>query len=217
MLSNLFSICRLCRVTAGRKPLKSDNGREYLLCTNCKLISLHPQYFLSREKEIERYLTHNNGLHNEGYVEFLNRAIKPALKYINKEMQGLDYGCGPTPTLSKLLKNEGYDCGDYDPLFVENPLNKKYDYIFSTEVFEHFFDPQEEIRKIYDLLNTDGILIVMTEHWKAPENFSRWYYIKDPSHTAFYNASTFEHICETFGFEKIYDDENRVIILKKIP
>jgi len=61
-----------------------------------------------------------------------------------------------------MLIDKGYLCEDCDPLFFENPLNKKYDYIFSTEVFEHFFEPQKEIKKIYDLLRPGGYLVVMT-------------------------------------------------------
>ena len=215
MLSN--SVCRLCGQTAPQVPVESGNGKDYYLCTNCKLISMDPRHFLSREKEIERYLEHKNGIEYSGYTEFLNRAIEPALKYISKEMTGLDYGCGYSPTLSKLLINAGYKCEDYDPLFVANPLNKKYDYIFSTEVFEHFFEPRRQIQKIYDLLKPGGYLTVMTVLCKDREKFSSWYYIKDPAHTAFYHAETFEYICEAFGFEKIYDDKTRILILKKLP
>jgi SAM-dependent methyltransferase len=211
------SVCRLCGHKAPQVRVDSGNDRDYYLCTNCKLISMDPRHFLSREKEVMRYLEHKNGPQYAGYTEFLNRAIEPALKYISIEMIGLDYGCGYSPTLSKMLIDKGYLCEDYDPLFVENPLNKKYDDIFSTEVFEHFFNPHEDIKKIYDLLRPGGYFTVMTVLWKDLEKFCSWYYIKDPAHTAFYHSETFEYICEAFGFAKIYDDGNRVLILRKLP
>lgn len=83
-------------------------------------------------------------------------------------------------------------------------------------MFKNFFEPQKEIKKIYDLLNIGGYLTVMTVMWKDPEKFSSWYYIKDPAHTAFYHAETFGYMCEAFGFEKIYDDGNRILILRKL-
>jgi len=208
-------VCRLCGSAAKQTQLESNSGRDYILCGNCKLIRMAPQHFLPREKEIERYLEHNNGMQFEGYKEFLTRAIEPALKHINKKMTGLDYGCGHSPTLSKLLINMGYNCEDYDPMFVENPLDKKYDFIFSTEVFEHFFEPHREIQKICDLLEAGGILTVMTVLWNDIKRFKNWYYTRDPSHTAFYHSETFDHICEAFGLEWIYNDGSRIVILKK--
>ncbi|MDZ7626394.1 MAG: class I SAM-dependent methyltransferase [Ignavibacteriaceae bacterium] len=179
------------------------------------MINVDPIHFLRKEDERTRYLEHENGIHNDGYVNFLDRAIKPALKYFNKNMTGLDYGCGYAPTISKLLERVGYCCENYDPIFFPGELNKKYDFIFSTEVFEHFFHPIEEINKLVSLLKNNGLLIIMTERWEDEEQFSNWYYTRDPSHVAFYHNQTFDYICNNFLFERIYDDGSRVVILKK--
>ncbi len=84
-------------------------------------------------------------------------AIDPALPYLTAGMTGLDYGCGPTPTLSVMLRREGIRCEDYDPFFVGHPLQKTFDFVFSTEAFEHFFHPGREIRKIRALTPRQGI------------------------------------------------------------
>jgi SAM-dependent methyltransferase len=208
--------CNLCLNTELTKVISDDN-RDYYLCNNCNLISVSQVSFISAKEEKERYLTHNNGIEFKGYVDFLNQAIEPALQFIDKNMIGLDYGCGHTPTLSILLEQNGYLCEDYDPFFVKNELNKKYDFIFSTEVFEHFFNPKKEIEKIMNLIKKDGILIVMTEKWHNLEQLNNnWHYLRDSTHMVFFHNKTFNYICKEFGLKIIYDDKSRTVILKKV-
>jgi len=185
------------------------------VCGRCRLIGVSPEHFLSAPEEKNRYLTHNNSIGQQGYVDFLNRAILPSLKYLRQSMLGLDYGCGYAPTLSVLLANRGFRCENYDPCFIENPLNKKYDYLFSTEVFEHFFHPGREMARITALLKPGGLLIVMTERWSDLRQFRTWYYTRDPAHVAFYHRKTFDYICDAFGFFELFDDGRSVLLLRK--
>lgn len=207
--------CRLCNGNQLKTLISADN-REFGLCLNCKLITVEPKLFLSQTLEKAYYLQHDNRIDDSGYVKFLNRAVTPALPYINKNMRGLDFGCGPSPVLSMILEQRGYRCDNYDPFFLKNDLNKQYDFIFSTEVFEHFRYPRIAIQKIISLLTSNAILIVMTERWTDINRFNTWYYTRDPSHVAFYHDDTFNYICHEFGLQKIYDDSKRIVIFKKM-
>jgi len=40
----------------------------------------------------------------------------------NHDLHGLDYGCGPGPTLSVMLREKGFKMADYDPFFKPMPL-----------------------------------------------------------------------------------------------
>jgi hypothetical protein len=208
-------ICRLCRSGNGLSPVAGVDDRRYVFCNTCFLIQAGREHFLDRQEERKRYLTHQNGIEYEGYVKFLNLAIGPALEFIGRDMVGLDYGCGHAPTLSRLLGRKGYRCEDYDPFFVRHRLDKVFDFIFSTEVFEHFSHPGREIRKIRSLLEKDGLLVVMTDRWKTLEHFARWHYARDRTHVSFYHSRTFDFLCGNFGFSRVYDDGNRVTILRK--
>lgn len=207
--------CCLCHAVDDFTPVKGVDQRRYFLCKCCSLINVSKSDLLGKDEEKARYLTHQNGIEFEGYVNFLHRAIDPALNFITKDMVGLDYGCGPTPTLSQLLLRQGYACEDFDPFFVEHGLDKKFDYIFSTEAFEHFYNPDQEIQKIRELLSEKGILIIMTARWCDLEAFSTWSYARDNTHICFYHSKTFDYICQKFGFEKLFDDGQKIIILKK--
>jgi SAM-dependent methyltransferase len=208
--------CRLCLSDDEPGRISGKDSREYILCYNCKLVSVPPEYFLNEQEEKEIYLEHQNGIHHEGYVNFLNRAIHPALDYLNSGMIGLDYGCGYAPTISKLLMKNRIRCEDYDPIFFKKQLTIKYDFIFSTEAFEHFYYPLKEIETLMDLLKPGGYLIIMSERWTEEVKFNSWYYTTDPTHVAFYHDETFYFICSRYALEKVYDDGSRVIILRKL-
>jgi SAM-dependent methyltransferase len=207
--------CRLCLTENNFVPAHGQDGKDYYLCNKCHLISAYPSDIINTDMEKDIYLCHENSIEDSGYINFLDRAIKPAMQFINKSMLGLDYGAGYAATLSQILERRGYNCENYDPYFIHNSLDKKFEYVFSTETFEHFLHPNREVQKIYEILNNNGYLIVMTERWDSLERFRNWYYTRDPSHIAFYHTKTFDYICKKFGFKIIYDDEHRVIILQK--
>ncbi len=207
--------CPLCFNNKEIKVIKGPDSRAYHSCEKCKLIFTESRFHPTKTQEKERYLTHQNGIQYKGYVEFLNQAIEPALPLLTKKMKGLDYGCGPVPTLSVLVHQQGFSCDDYDPFFFPQIPADKYDFIFATECFEHFFKPAKEISKITKLLTPGGILVVMTETWESAEAFQTWYYAKDVTHVVFYHSRTFRFIAEKYGFELLKSNNERVIILQK--
>jgi SAM-dependent methyltransferase len=208
--------CPLCNNDEQNVSIQGPDIRLYCLCNQCNLVFTTKENFLSPAEEKQRYSYHQNTIEDAGYVSFLYKAITPALRYLKTNAVGLDYGCGPTPTLSKLLLKEGFVCNDYDPYFFpELKEDITYDFIFATECFEHFFQPEKELQKTSSLLNENGLLIIMTEHWQTESHFANWYYPKDPTHVCFYNSKTFNFIALKFGFILLHNDLKRVIILKK--
>ncbi len=209
--------CPLCHSDEKIRDFDIPVDKKYYLCGTCKLVYAHPQQYLSPEKELQRYSFHQNSLSDEGYVKFLRQVIDPALKYINPNMCGLDFGCGPNPVLSKLLKSNNINCDFYDPYFFPDiPDNRKYDFVFATECFEHFFNPSSELQLISSMLNKNGILAIMTEFYPEEEKFADWYYIKDPTHVCFYNLEVLDYICKSYKYERICTDSKRVAILRKL-
>lgn len=208
--------CPLCSNTANIKTIQGVDKKDYRYCPVCKLIFSLQENFLTPEEEKERYSHHKNGIQYPGYVKFLNQAVEPALGYLKPGMECLDFGCGPVPTLSILVKRKDLLCDDYDPLFFPNLPDKKYDAIFATECFEHFYYPAKEIKTITSLLKKEGYLIMMTQLWEGLERFHLWHYTNDDTHVVFYHKDTIRFIAERFEYEikKIMD--NRVIILQKI-
>lgn len=220
-----------------RKPLI---GRAYHRCSNCKLIFVPSAHQLSAAEEKAIYTAHENNPDDPGYRNFLSRAFEPVLSQLKapqlKEAQlknsqlentkhnegsrnrphGLDFGCGPGPTLSLMFQEAGINCEAYDPFFANDTslLQKTYDFITATEVFEHLSQPAKELKLIGGILKPGGILGIMTKRPRDLEAFKSWHYLMDPTHITFYSFATFDWIAETFGYRLIYSSDD-VVLLKK--
>ncbi len=207
--------CPLCSASGATSEVTGADDRRYHLCGRCWLIFVDPCHHMTPEGERTRYAMHKNSIEDEGYVCFLNRVLHPMLPLLDKTMRGLDFGCGPGPTLSQLVRQHGIACDDYDPFFTTRPLRPPYDFIFSTECFEHFRNPNQDIRGLCDLLKPGGLLGIMTERWATLEQFASWNYTTDSTHTSFYHENTFAFLCNRFGLELLWQDECRVVIFRR--
>lgn len=205
--------CALCD-SAPVETIDSRAGKLFR-CGHCGLVFVDKAKYLSAEESRQRYSLHNNDSNDKGYCDFLSQAIQAAKPFLSAGLRGLDYGCGPGPTLSKLMQCEGFTVEDYDPLFFDRPLNSPYDFIFSTECFEHFENPSAEIRRVVSLLKPGGILTVMTELWHEKTDFKSWYYVTDPTHVSFYSQRSLDYICRTFGIRRLVSDGKRVFVFQK--
>ncbi|MBF0254166.1 MAG: class I SAM-dependent methyltransferase [Candidatus Omnitrophica bacterium] len=193
----------------------SSRGRVFLECGHCGLVRAAGEAPLSVEEKRKRYLLHENSAESAGYREFLSQAIRPARPYLVPGARGLDFGCGPGPVLSMLLREEGFVMDDYDPLFFDGPLRPPYDFVFSTECFEHFEDPAGDIAEVVTLVRDGGVLAVMTELWDDSVDFGRWAYTYDETHVSFYSLKTFGYIGRKFGVRLVAGDNRRVMVFRK--
>lgn len=208
--------CPLC-AEEGNKSLvhRTRKGRRFWHCPQCRLIFVDPAARPSRRLEKDLYRKHQNSPEHTGYVTFLRRIVDPALPLLAPSMRGLDYGCGPGPTLSVLLTGAGLTCHNYDPLFFPDLPEEPLDFIFATECFEHFHTPAREMQQLRKLLKPAGYLFIMTDLWHEQTNLRSWSYLCDPTHVSFYHRRTFEHICHTYGFTMLACYDRRVLLLQK--
>lgn len=207
--------CKLCHYDGPFEQINDRLNRTLNKCPHCKLVFAERDYLPRQTDEKARYEEHNNSIEDKGYVRFLMQAIHPALACLLPESKGLDYGCGPVPVLSQLLNKKGLTCMNFDPFFFPELPEGPFDYLFATECFEHFFEPEKEMQQICKLLNPAGLLIVMTDFWSEKVDFSKWYYSRDRTHVSFYSEHTFDWMAKKFGFEVVFSDHRRVIILRK--
>ena len=55
--------------------IKRDN-QHYYRCPYCHSVAMHQKYYLSREEEKARYLTHNNDVNDPRYQKFVRPVIQ---------------------------------------------------------------------------------------------------------------------------------------------
>jgi len=201
--------CPLCG--AERSPVHGGAGKEfggrievgekeYFDCPGCGLIWMDPAHHLSPAAERARYETHRNQPDDPGYRAFLNRLARPLLDRIPASACGLDFGSGPGPTLSVMLEEVGCQLRIYDPFFAPHPeaLESRYDFVTCTETVEHFRSPRQAFDQMARLLRPHGWLAVMTQPFTADLDFPKWWYVRDPTHVAFYRPQTMEWIADAY-------------------
>ena len=194
--------CPLC----GAHPLVAfalREGRRYHRCPVCALVSMDPGDHLDPVQERARYDTHNNDPRDRGYRDFLDRLAAPLAARLPPGAQGLDYGAGPGPTLSLMMTERGFPTRIWDPFFAPDPeaLGQRYDFVTCTETMEHFHRPGEEFLRLDGLLRPGGFLGVMTGILHPDVDFATWWYVRDPTHVAFYTPRSLEWIASRHRWE----------------
>jgi len=207
--------CPLC--SSNKTQLyHTDDTRQYHACCVCEFVFVPSAFHLSEVDEKSRYDQHNNDPNDADYRRFLSQVAKPLLERLPKQAKGLDFGCGPGPTLSVMFEEQGYTVDLFDKFYAQNDavFHCKYDFITATEVVEHLSQPAFELSRLCDMLNPSGVLGVMTEMLSDSVSFTDWYYKNDPSHIGFFSRKTFLYLAKLWQL-KLTIVSDRVVIFEK--
>ena len=208
-------VCPMCR---DDKIIEfySDKNRNYFQCSRCDLIFVSHEQFLSPAKEKERYDLHTNNPNDINYRNFLKRILDPINLQIPQNSLGLDFGCGPGPTLSLMFQDAGHRVELFDPFYKNNTdvFNHSYDFITATEVIEHLHNPYNEIKELWNCLKPNGLLGFMTGFVMDKKTFSSWYYIRDLTHVCFYSKATFLWLAADLNASVSFSEPDIAILTK---
>lgn len=190
-------------------------SRVYWRCGDCELVFLQSDLQVPTEFEVERYREHENDISDPGYRQFLQQLWQPLRERVSREGLGLDFGSGPAPALIHLAEEDGYRMQAYDPYFQkdEGVLSKRFDYLVSSEVVEHFCEPKPSWDQLVSLVRPGGLIAIMTDRVPTEKAFKDWPYIRDLTHVCFYSEKTFCWLAEHYGFEVEFVND-RVVFLE---
>lgn len=207
--------CPLCG-SGDTDQFFEEKKRTYLRCRHCKLVFVPQRYWLGSAAQKATYDLHQNDAQDNGYRQFLSRLSVPLAERLACKQKGLDFGCGPGPTLSVLLAERGHQVDLYDPFYYNDPgvFNQVYDFICATEVVEHLGDPDQTFTTMFKMLKSGGWLGIMTKLVIDDRPFGQWHYIRDMTHICFYGRPTFEYLAQRFN-ASINFVANDVILLSK--
>ena len=168
---------------------------------------------LDSEAEKSRYEEHINDVEDKGYQKFVSPITNAIIKDFSTSDEGLDFGAGTGPVISKLLIESKFSIKLYDPFFQNYPelLDYKYNYIVCCEVMEHFFHPKKEFELLLSLLQPNGKLYCMTDLWNKSINFHKWYYKNDQTHVFIYTKETIRWIKKELNFSDVTIDGRLII------
>jgi SAM-dependent methyltransferase len=169
----------------------------------CALVFLSTEQRIPFDREVARYNEHSNDPADAGYLDFLAKLANPVIERVPPGANGLDYGCGQTPALEKLLTNNGRPTASYDPVYHPKHWLLKdahYDFITMSEVLEHVHEPLRLLSRLRDLLRPRGVLGVMTQFVPGDAEFADWWYRRDSTHVCFYCERTMRWVAANFGW-----------------
>jgi 2-polyprenyl-3-methyl-5-hydroxy-6-metoxy-1,4-benzoquinol methylase len=201
--------CPLCDAP-GSQRFAEVRGRRYFRCPQCRLTFLDPTQRANRALERATYDQHQNDPADPRYRAFLARLVEPLRARLEPGMVGLDFGCGPGPAISAMLAEHDIAVVDYDPIYQPAPgaLERRYDFVTCSEVVEHLHAPARALATIERLLRPGGWLGVLTEMQDDDARFARWWYLRDPTHVAFFRRETMQWIAGHFGWQITFPARN---------
>jgi len=212
----LNNCCPLC---GGDNPelYFKDKNRVYLSCSDCRLVFVPREFFLSRKAEKAEYDLHTNDPADPGYQRFLSRLSRPMLERLRPGQKGLDFGCGPGPAIHELFTAHGHAVNLYDPFYANNPdvFSNTYDFITATEVVEHLHHPARVFDRLFALLHCGGWLGIMTKLVLDKGKFSHWHYIRDLTHVCFYSRATFTYIAQRHRASLSFMSNDLILLQKR--
>jgi len=190
----------------------------YYYCKECEYVFKSSECHQDFTAQKERYNLHENNEEDEGYKAYFQRFLDFTLPLVGNPRTALDFGCGRSSLLASMLEKEDVICDYYDPIYHPDTLSdsKKYEFIVSTEVFEHLHQPRIVFESLLERLKEGGYLALQTQfHPNNVEAFKKWYYHQDPTHIVFFTAQTFKVLCKMYGCYFVGDNGKNMVVLKK--
>ena len=208
--------CPLCSDDLHQTVYHRNKKRTYNHCGVCDLVWVPEEFWLSSSEEKNIYDLHQNSSDDLNYQRFLSRTVTPLLNKISLGDKGLDFGSGPSSTISYMLAQHNIHQSNYDLYYFNDAklLEKKYNFITMTEVIEHIANQKDLIALLDTLLEPNATLAIMTKRVDNQSAFSKWHYINDATHICFYSLKTFQWVAEKMHWELQIIDSDVVFFSK---
>ena len=192
----LKRICPICDCNNGNKLYGIDFAKakiefipehyDIVYCSNCGFVFSdsewtqkdYDKYYSTTQKYLYMYSDKHGGV-SEDEAKKYNEQIDRIEKYISKDANILEIGCGKGGLLMNLKKRGfnnlcGLDVSNFQKnILIENnieyinssffdmhKIDKKFDCIISSQVIEHIYDLKTLVNNIYNILNEDGIIYI---------------------------------------------------------
>ena len=221
--------CPICQ-SQKIKYYHQKDGYKIYSCQNCDLLFVWPMPNNLKETYQENYFENTDPDNNLGYIDYekrqklMSNIFTKYLIIINKLSNGhklFDIGAASGHFLkiakkyhwqtlgidiseyaeSQALKNgESVLAGD----FITTNITEKFDVITMWDVIEHVDSPTNYIKKINQLLNSNGLIALTTVDkssvWaKITGRF--WHLIIPPEHLFYFSKKSLTKLLEKNGFE----------------
>lgn len=226
-------ICGFCgegeteRFTIGKKA----NVRTYARCAACGGIIMEEKSRFCKNDQKKRYELHQNTLTDDGYRAFLRTFADGVFAYLGANGERVqtvfDYGSGPVPCLSELLRLDAEN-GTYAPLLASAEVRAwdpffapdtpffthGADLVLCLEVAEHFETLEADFLRLASACKTGGYIAIGTLFLTESTDFNSWWYKDDRTHVCFYTHKALTALALRVGLTPVLL-QARLCILRK--
>nr|WP_281389093.1 class I SAM-dependent methyltransferase [Spirochaeta isovalerica] len=145
-------------------------------------------------------------------TNFMEEAVLP---FADEKARILDFGSGPVPVLAGLMERRGFAVIIYDKYYAPVVPEGSFDFITSTEVFEHLAEPMQTLLLLKKRLSPGAAISVKTLFRpESDEDFMNWWYREDRTHISFFTSRSFLIMAETAGLSIEFCDHRSIVILR---
>jgi len=176
------------------------------------------------------------GIYNHDYVrvdpEYLEVRPRNNVNLLSQwfgtlppELQHLDYG-GGNGLLSEQLRAKGWTSQCWDPFDEKSaglppPKPAAADLITAFEVFEHVVDPVALIKRLEELLRSNGVIVFTTMlsdgHLEFHRRIDWWYASPRNGHISLYSRASLEKLCAKENLRVAHLSETVHVAFREIP
>ena len=211
---NSSQICPLC-CSKSCEQVDQTKKRRYIRCNDCQLIFVPLKEHITVEQEKERYGLHENSNLSSSYRKYLSSIVNEIKSIQLDRPQILDFGAGEDFVLTRLLREEGFHCQAYDPLYNlgQSSLTQKYDLVIICEVIEHLRQLRKELDLLKKLLKPDGHVYLRTQFYPTTIPLSSWWYTNDMTHINFFSPATLKKVAQILNRSLLQHDDKQSAII----
>lgn len=221
--------CRVCG-SAGLHHAGNVDGYDFVECDACAFV-FAPEIDSDATERLYAAGYHGaeDGAPEAGWAnaEFLEPAMR---RLPDRPLRILDHGCGES-VVPDLLRSRGHRVTAIDVAppsrphpdritgYLEEmePSEHGFDLVYSFQVFEHLPNPRPALRRLVELTEPGGLLLIHTD-METPERadgLENWWYVSPPDHCAFYRPATFRRMAAPLDAEIAWSDAKSVIIIRE--
>ncbi len=214
--------CNLCNSSFNSLKYVKD-GFRVVKC-GCGMVFVNPRL---REIKYDKGYFKREGSVYEDYLEereLKKKNFRMVVKDIKKLKRGrlLDVGCGTGELLEVSKENgysvkgveisefaSGYCSGKFEVInksFNEVEFEEKFDVVTMMDYIEHSKDPFSDLRKVKNILNENGLLVIATgdiDSWFAKLMGRNWNFLNPEEHLYYFSEKSLKKMLEKNGFEII--------------
>ena len=211
--------CSLCKQDK-TKPVLHKHGLTIVICSNCGFVYVNPRL---KNEQLNSIYLHNYFKNKEyGYIGYelqevlrkknFERWLKDAASFLpaGKPIRALDVGCAAGYCLD-IMKSKGWDAEGLEleaemfEVLVQSGYSvsktrleelstaQKYSVITLFDVIEHIPDLDKAFQQLFNLLEEDGIIIIVTpDHNSIQRKIFRkkWFQYKPIEHIQYFSRQT---------------------------